>query len=44
MPMIEAHDLQRRFNGREAVKGISFAVERGEVFGFLGPNGTGKSR
>jgi ABC-2 type transport system ATP-binding protein len=43
MLMIEAHELRRRFNGREAVKGISFAVERGEVFGFLGPNGAGKS-
>jgi ABC-2 type transport system ATP-binding protein len=41
--MIEAHDLRRTFNGREAVKGVSFAVERGEVFGFLGPNGAGKS-
>lgn len=43
MPMIEAHSLRRVFGQREAVKGISFAVERGEVFGFLGPNGAGKS-
>ena len=43
MVMIEAHELRRSFKGREAVKGISFAVERGEVFGFLGPNGAGKS-
>jgi ABC-2 type transport system ATP-binding protein len=27
----------------EAVKGISFAVQPGEVFGFLGPNGAGKT-
>ena len=27
----------------EAVKGISFAVEAGEIFGFLGPNGAGKT-
>lgn len=43
MPMIEAHDLRRSFKARQAVQGISFAVERGEVFGFLGPNGAGKS-
>jgi ABC-2 type transport system ATP-binding protein len=41
--MIEAHDLRRSFKARQAVQGISFAVERGEVFGFLGPNGAGKS-
>lgn len=43
MPMIETVDLRRTFNGRVAVDGISFAVERGEVFGFLGPNGAGKT-
>jgi ABC-2 type transport system ATP-binding protein len=43
MPMIEAQELRRTFGAREAVKGITFAVERGEVFGFLGPNGAGKS-
>jgi len=30
-------------NGTEAVKGVSLAVDYGEVFGFLGPNGAGKS-
>ncbi|MFN2272335.1 MAG: ABC transporter ATP-binding protein, partial [Anaerolineae bacterium] len=29
--------------GMEAVKGISFAIRRGEIFGFLGPNGAGKT-
>jgi len=43
MPMIETIDLRRTFNGRLAVDGVSFAVERGEVFGFLGPNGAGKT-
>ena len=43
MPMIETVDLRRTFNGRLAVDGVSFAVERGEVFGFLGPNGAGKT-
>jgi ABC-2 type transport system ATP-binding protein len=41
--MIETWNLRRSFNGRTAVDGVSFAVERGEVFGFLGPNGAGKS-
>src|SRR5512136_1105974 len=43
MSMIETCELRRSFNGRVAVDGISFAVERGEVFGFLGPNGAGKT-
>jgi ABC-2 type transport system ATP-binding protein len=43
MTMIETMDLRRSFNGRVAVDGISFAAERGEVFGFLGPNGAGKT-
>ena len=35
--------FEARFGSFEAVKGISFAVEKGEVLGFLGPNGAGKS-
>jgi len=40
---IEVHDLRKNFGPIEAVKGISFAVEAGEVFGFLGHNGAGKT-
>jgi len=41
---IEASDLRKTYaKGVEAVRGISFAVERGEVFALLGPNGAGKS-
>jgi ABC-2 type transport system ATP-binding protein len=40
---IVARDLTRRFGGFTAVDRISFAVERGEIFGFLGANGAGKS-
>ena len=36
-------DLTRRFGAFTAVDRISFAVERGEIFGFLGANGAGKS-
>ena len=42
-PMIAVENLSKRYAGGEAVKGISFSVEKGEVVGFLGPNGAGKS-
>ncbi len=35
--------LRKRFGDVQALDGISFAVERGQVFGFLGPNGAGKT-
>jgi ribosome-dependent ATPase len=42
-PAIEADGLVRRFGAFTAVDGVSFRIERGEIFGFLGPNGCGKS-
>ncbi len=41
--IISVKDLQKKYGDFEAVKGISFDVYEGEVFGLLGPNGAGKS-
>src|ERR671936_1428966 len=42
--MIEVRELRKTYaGGIEAVRGIDFDVETGEVFGLLGPNGAGKS-
>lgn len=41
--MIHVENLQRRFGEIEAVRGISFDVEAGKIFGLLGHNGAGKS-
>lgn len=49
-PVIDLHDLRKTYRngllGRrrvEALRGVSFAVGRGEIFGLLGPNGAGKT-
>ena len=42
-PAIEAHGLTRRFGDFVAVDDVSFRIERGEIFGFLGSNGCGKT-
>ena len=42
-PAIVVKNLSRHFGTFKAVDNISFAVNRGEIFGFLGPNGAGKS-
>lgn len=41
--IINVNNLYKSYGSFEAVKGISFQVEEGEIFGLLGPNGAGKS-
>lgn len=40
---IDVQDLYKSFDGKAAVDGISVAVKEGEIFGFVGPNGCGKT-
>lgn len=43
MAVIEVRDLFKSYGSVDAVRGISFSVDEGEVFALLGPNGAGKS-
>ena len=42
-PIIQVDGLYKSYGAVEAVRGLSFVVEEGEVFGLLGPNGAGKT-
>lgn len=42
-PIISVHDLTRRFGDFTAVDHVTFAVDPGQVIGYLGPNGSGKT-
>jgi ABC-2 type transport system ATP-binding protein len=42
--MIECENLTKRFGHFTAVDHVSFSVSKGSIFGFLGPNGSGKLR
>jgi ABC-2 type transport system ATP-binding protein len=41
--LLEVENLSYHYGERKALDGLSFSVERGEIFGFLGPNGGGKT-
>ena len=40
---IDVHGLTKSFGGRKVVRDLSMQVKRGEIYGFLGPNGSGKT-
>ena len=42
-PIIQVENLYKSYGAVQAIRGVSFAVEEGEVFGLLGPNGAGKT-
>jgi branched-chain amino acid transport system ATP-binding protein len=42
-PLLDVRDLEVRYGGVPAVKGVSFQVKHGETVGLIGPNGAGKS-
>jgi ABC-2 type transport system ATP-binding protein len=42
-PILETRTLVKKYGDFEAVKGISFSIDQGEIFSLLGPNGAGKT-
>src|SRR5213596_1380330 len=40
---VSVHELRRSYNGLQALRGVSFEIAQGEIFGLLGPNGAGKT-
>lgn len=42
-PILKVDNLQKSYDGKKVVNGISFEVKKGEIFGILGPNGAGKT-
>ncbi len=43
MNIIEVENLQKIFQGKEVLRDLSLSVEQGDIYGFLGPNGSGKT-
>ena len=42
-PVLEVKGIERRFGGLVALTGVDLAIQRGEIFGLVGPNGSGKT-
>jgi branched-chain amino acid transport system ATP-binding protein len=42
-PLLSVRSLRKAFGGVQAIRGVSFAVKRGEILGVIGPNGSGKT-
>ena len=42
-PVLECRGVERRFGGLVALTGVDLQIERGEIFGLVGPNGSGKT-
>ena len=43
MTVVEVNNLKKLYGSLEAIKGINFTIEEGEIFGLIGPNGAGKT-
>ena len=43
MSLLAVRDVSKRFGGVNALAGVSFAVDDGDVLGIIGPNGAGKT-
>ncbi len=43
MPLLELNGVFKHFGGLEVLRGVSFAVEEGEIVGLIGANGAGKT-
>ncbi len=42
-PIVKVDKLVKTYDGNNVIDGVSFEVKKGEIFGILGPNGTGKT-
>lgn len=43
MDVIQVEHIRKRFGNKDALADVSFSIPKGEIFGFLGPSGAGKT-